>query len=467
MSISRNCRQVLLLCCSVTAMAGVIGATPMSGALAGHGADHGLSKKNATEVTTSSDIDQLRNLAALQRKQIVAQRKALGISSSLEAFRAEYEPLPSDSAALHALIERQQRQIESDDHRLVQPVETASKKLTATEEPSKPTVVTTATRNPLASHAAVAMELDDSVLLPARLAEQDRAAREAFDLALAKTRREQAERAHVQQIAPAGDHQTLVAADRTPTAVARPEGHVKLDATLAQWRTPHAMASDGQGVGGYSIVAEATPTRAPEADHVSWLADSLPRTAALADYETPAADTTPEQESLASEVTVVDTIVVTPTEREERLTEVAQAYYGSETVPDEELDEIRAGFVTSNGLVINIGIEFETLINGELVVQNIIDLNDGGIDPAGLATVITSPDGGTTQIVNTVGGAGGVATNITNSASDIVIEQVNTITIQIPNHAQVFDTVGGGLVFSRGLTLPQTYIDMSVGAIAQ
>lgn len=424
MSKAKMYRRVLLVCCSVTAIMGAgIGAS-VSAALAA--SESGQAQSNGT----ASAIE-LRQLADLQRKQIAHRRNDLGISSDLEAFRVEHEPLPHDIARLNALIVSQQEQIEALGQRT--PLQ-SDPKLTSID--SVDVAIAADVPDRAIDLVDIPMTSSDAgvvLVLPAHLVEQDQGKREAFDKALVETR----------------SRQTTITAEADPLPVAaRPEQHLK---------TPLGLIAE----------SEVALFAAPATEPMMRMAEQMPPMVAqaVAHNAQPVAQLAATEYAVTNDSVPVEMAQAIP---EEQVAEVAFAYYGSDTVPDAELNEIRAGFVTSSGLVLNIGVEFATLINGELVVQDFFSLDDAleSGNPGLFATLITGDDGGTTEIVNMVTGEGGIATMITNTTDDVVIEQVTTVSISIPNHADVFDTVGGGNMFARGIQLPQQIIDMSVGAIA-
>ena len=453
MSMLKGYRRVLFLCCSASAIAGVFGAAA-TGAFAGQNANLGLTDDATTlsEVAGVSDmartatVDELMRLADLQRRQIILQQKALGHTTGHDSAQVGMDfLLPRNENALRQMIAAQQQMIETQGYELQQ------------HQSDTPV----ATPSVVESTEAVALNmpqisdplevLDETLILPQNLTGQDDAARAQFDLALAESRGEYA-----------------------PTAT---EPAVEIsNRQVPAWNSQGLIAESGMAV-----------YEAPTFEPTLWLAAEAPRPAAVQPvaYEVAASDVTvtmtpaetvepaPRHVEVSHVAPAAEAVVTRAdaAEREERVTQVAQAYYGSTTVPDAELDEIRAGFVTSNGLIVNIGIVFETLINGELVVQNVLDLNDPTandlLGPGGIASTITGAEGGTTHIVNMVGGGAGIATSITNSTNDITLEHITTVTIDIPNHSQVFNQVGGGLSFDQGITLPQPMIDMVTDVIQQ
>ncbi len=59
-------------------------------------------------------------------------------------------------------------------------------------------------------------------------------------------------------------------------------------------------------------------------------------------------------------------------------------------VPDEDLDKLRGGFVV-NGLGVNFGADIRTYVNGELLLQTVLTMNDDGAHTSQTAAAGLSP----------------------------------------------------------------------------
>lgn len=59
-------------------------------------------------------------------------------------------------------------------------------------------------------------------------------------------------------------------------------------------------------------------------------------------------------------------------------------------VPDEDLDKLRGGFIV-NGLGVNFGADIRTYVNGELLLQTVLNLNDDGAHTTQTAAAGLSP----------------------------------------------------------------------------
>ena len=159
-------------------------------------------------------------------------------------------------------------------------------------------------------------------------------------------------------------------------------------------------------------------------------------------------------------------------------------YFGVDPVSDAVLAELRGGFVTAGGLIVNIGFELQTFLNGVLVVHNVLNLpgsdtGDGsnggshggtpvisvtGSLPGTLVTVLSNGDGGTTVVSNEIG-PGGVNTFITNTQNDVMIEQITTLTIFILNHTEFATHIRFGAPLSTTPGLSNIMKDALIGVI--
>ncbi len=114
------------------------------------------------------------------------------------------------------------------------------------------------------------------------------------------------------------------------------------------------------------------------------------------------------------------------------------------TVPDEVLAELRGGFVTIGGWKIDIGFDFKTFFNGVLRVYDVASPTGPGggsvpsasTSPSTSSTVVTvvSTGDGFTQVVNDIlsggggGSGGGVAPNVISPSADGTLVATTTIT---------------------------------------
>lgn len=148
--------------------------------------------------------------------------------------------------------------------------------------------------------------------------------------------------------------------------------------------------------------------------------------------------------------------------------ESLHAAFGVSPVSDAELGEVRGGFTTRNGLKLNIGFELKTILNGSVVAHNVWN-SDGPRRHTRsniFLTIISSDDGGSTEVRHQLG-SGGFDTTIVNSQSDVNIEQSNTLTVDVLNHTQFLGEVRSGLMRGAGAGLPNIMKDSLIGAIAR
>ena len=192
------------------------------------------------------------------------------------------------------------------------------------------------------------------------------------------------------------------------------------------------------------------------------------------------------------------------------------------TVADQVLAEIRGGFISVLGMEIDIGFDFRTFINGVLRVHDVASptdpdggslplastssssntvvtfvstgngvtqvINDilssggaGGSDGGVVANVISSTSGdgtlnsttaiitndsGVTQVINQINNDGGVSTTITNTASGLDINQINTTTIAVLDPGLFIGRIPGG-PFGGTPHLPIGLFTGLIGVIAR
>lgn len=417
MSMLKRYRRLLSLCCGTTVFVGLFGAAAVAG-------------QGNPETTTATNIDEMMRLADLQRRQIVQQRRALSGMSEQGAQPGLQFLLPTNPSALQNMIATHQRIIDSQEQRLAH----AEAQPVMPQTPQHDEVVVTVSEPRLVAETEAGDVIEDALILPTNMNEQDVAAREAFEQALAS-----------------GQQSSETPVVETPSEIAKAEPPMRPAPGLNS-RGLVAVLEDGVSA------APATDTSLP----IGALHALTPRTIQVAAYQVPADGIVIDDEK-AEPVKPAKPVL---SEEEQRTYEMNLAYNGNTTVPNPELDEIRAGFVAPNGLIVNIGIVFQTLIDGQLVVENVFNLDNPANALGGFATIIQGADG-YTEIINTVHGGGGVTSTVANTQNDIILEQVSTIIIDIPNHAEVFGQVGGGNSFVKGIGLPQTFIDMGVGVLPQ
>jgi|GEM_PF-4644561 len=106
-----------------------------------------------------------------------------------------------------------------------------------------------------------------------------------------------------------------------------------------------------------------------------------------------------------------------------------------QSLNDKELDEMRGGFLTSNGLIIDFAFSTSTLIDGQLINQIILNSSDPSLTSAtSLRNIIQAGEGNSAFSgkidVNTLPN---VLTIIQNNLNDLTIQQVNLLDLSIKN----------------------------------
>ncbi len=215
MSMLGKRRRILLLWCSVPALASALGfsasatladqeviADPSAAVTLRNATPEAALAGDTSLIESAADFRQLMRLAELQRKQIVMQRQQLGLDP-LDGAVAE--PMPTDVNALNQLIESQQRVIEAQNQQLTLNYNASETTLAATEIADlasasakdavslrdSQTDLDDAGERPVALPASGSVsEFADVPRLPTDLPEQDRLAREEFDLAVAANRQQ-------------------------------------------------------------------------------------------------------------------------------------------------------------------------------------------------------------------------------------------------------------------------------------
>jgi hypothetical protein len=116
---------------------------------------------------------------------------------------------------------------------------------------------------------------------------------------------------------------------------------------------------------------------------------------------------------------------------------------GIQPMNEAELAAATGGF-TVDGLNINIGVETETLINGQMVIQS--NLSTGSLPVGETLPTLTAQlqtVNGLTQIIQM---AGGQNTIINNTASNTTINQLQQMTVDVANFSKINPAATAGLM---------------------
>ena len=106
-----------------------------------------------------------------------------------------------------------------------------------------------------------------------------------------------------------------------------------------------------------------------------------------------------------------------------------------QSLNDDELDDMRGGFIASNGMIIDFAFSTNTLVNGQLVNQVLLNSADqSAISTTSLQNIIQIGEGNSafndaidlTSLPN-------VLTIVQNNLNDLTIQQVNLLDLSIKN----------------------------------
>jgi len=430
----------------------------------------------ATDDSFQSDENtaQLRLLADLQHKQILAQRRALdGTPDNKSALAGLEFLMPTDPVALAQIVQNQQRVIE-----------TQGKMLALQSDP----VIELVAPQRFASIETVGNMNEPLLGLHAEMPAQDDAARVAFDEALAAGR----ERIRAEQET-VDDAVVVTAAATSMEQPVQPDNSASSSSALpampgVQLRRPTAPNSES-----VVSVANFEPASAQVPDQSSKLADHLPKLTEVQPSEhtaqgsggivdvalhrpvTPSASFEPNaklavnspqpndksvfevaRESVHSEHDYLDS--------EQSVTQVA-AVHGYDTLSDPELAEIRAGFVTQSGIEFNIGFDFRTEIDGALIAHNtfIMDGSESAV-PTSVVSVLAGANGTNTTIVNSIG-SGGLQTLLHNSQDGVSIVHTTEFTVNILN-VELIETMRTAMRIGAGPGLGNIIKDALISPVA-
>ncbi len=111
-------------------------------------------------------------------------------------------------------------------------------------------------------------------------------------------------------------------------------------------------------------------------------------------------------------------------------------FASAETVGDEELGDTRGAFMTSNGLLVNIGLNSRTFVNGALVDQfDYSTVDNAQPDFSGLQQMISISEEGTVSVqdLNDFGNLSSFLTIIQNSANNQLIQRLDVFNLDVSN----------------------------------
>ncbi len=127
-----------------------------------------------------------------------------------------------------------------------------------------------------------------------------------------------------------------------------------------------------------------------------------------------------------------------------------------------ELDQVRGGFDTGNGLKVSFGIERAVYINGNLVTTTSLSvLDQGRLSATGAPRVASNDNGSLTLIQN---GAGSVFSSSSSPTAVATVIQ-NTLNNQSIRSVTVIDAAVNSAQIARGLSLQSTLRNVAIDAL--
>ncbi len=106
-----------------------------------------------------------------------------------------------------------------------------------------------------------------------------------------------------------------------------------------------------------------------------------------------------------------------------------------QSLDNEELDELRGGFITSNGMSIDFSFSTNTLLDGQLINQVVLNSAEQSIiSSTPLRNIIQIGEGNSAFGNGTdISALPNVLTIVQNNLSDLTIQQVNLLDLQVSN----------------------------------
>jgi len=132
-----------------------------------------------------------------------------------------------------------------------------------------------------------------------------------------------------------------------------------------------------------------------------------------------------------------------------------EIFFDEEPVGDEELDDMRGGFVTSNGMIIDFAFSANTLIDGQLINQIVLNTADVAANAGTLQRIIQVGEGnqafnGTSAINNLPN----VLTIVQNNLDNLTIQQLNVLDLTVQNMSNfISQSVRPEIDFQNTMTL--------------
>lgn len=114
-----------------------------------------------------------------------------------------------------------------------------------------------------------------------------------------------------------------------------------------------------------------------------------------------------------------------------------ESFEEMEVVSNEELSDIRGGFLTSSGMILDLGLTTQTLVNGNTVQQTVLSPEAlKNVDPATLRTLVRVTEGGASAEPLTTSDVPEIVNVIQNEANNVKIDQITSLNIDVQNVQQ-------------------------------
>lgn len=127
-----------------------------------------------------------------------------------------------------------------------------------------------------------------------------------------------------------------------------------------------------------------------------------------------------------------------------------------QSLNDEELDDLRGGFIASNGMIIDFALSTNTLVNGQLINQVLLNsVDQSAISSTSLQNIIQIGEGNS-AFSDTIdlGALPNVLTIIQNNLNDITLQQVNLLDLSVKNFDNfIQQNIAPEMVFQSTLRL--------------
>lgn len=107
----------------------------------------------------------------------------------------------------------------------------------------------------------------------------------------------------------------------------------------------------------------------------------------------------------------------------------AEALRGVDPLKESELSELCGGFTLPNGINLNVGIDNVVSLNGTIIANSTLSLNGNIVSTNSTGTTQIQGNGGLTTVQLSPAGTA----IITNTASNIALSQIRTITVDLNN----------------------------------